>query len=282
MWTEHPLEQHICARTGLAHRSLTHTLREHAWLKRTAQSCMHWCLKKVVVIHAQCPTYCRTCHRTLPHDLSHLPRLSSDHLLPHCLVLLQLLRDWIKIPCEIHDGVADTPNLHLPQVMRKKLIQSDEYELQGIELDRNIGTDPYQIPDRILGDVYQNLIKEYTEETRKCGVDMPYSQSRIHSDYDSAERIADSDLEDGELRKMLASPMYVHGRRENYGSSHKPTASGKPEAKIMQKRGASAQRTQADHSRRESKKSNPSQEPRASWKTGCSVFINKRRTGKSV
>ena len=50
----------------------------------------------------------------------------------------------------------------------------------------------------------------------------------------------------------------------------KPTASGKPEAKRMHKRGASAQRTQADHSRRErereSLKSNPSQEPRTSGK----------------
>ena len=73
--------------------------------------------QKVVVIHAQCSTSCRTCHRTLLHDLSHLPQLSSDHFLPHCPVLLQLLPDWIKKPCEIHGGVADTPNLHLPQVM---------------------------------------------------------------------------------------------------------------------------------------------------------------------
>ena len=84
------------------------------------------------------------------------------------------------------------------------MIQSDDCELQGIELDRNIGTDPYQIPERILGDDFQNLITECTEETRKCGVDVPHVQSRIHSDYDSAEGIADSDLEDGELRKMLA------------------------------------------------------------------------------
>ena len=82
-----------------------------------------------------------------------------------------------------------------------KLIQSDDYELQGIELDRNIGTDAYQIPERILGDDCQNLITEYTEETGKFGVDMPYVQSRIHTDYDSAESIADSDLEHGELRK---------------------------------------------------------------------------------
>ena len=54
--------------------------------------------QNVDVIHAQCSTSCRTCHTTLLHDLSHLPQLSSDHLLPHCPVLLQLLRDWIKIP----------------------------------------------------------------------------------------------------------------------------------------------------------------------------------------
>ena len=133
-----------------------------------------------------------------------------------------------------------------------------------IELDRNIGTDPYQTPDRILGDDFQNPITEDTGETGKVGVDMPCVQPRIHSDYDSAENIADSDHEDGELRRMLASPLYVHGRGATYGSSHKPTASGKPEAKMMQKRGASAQSTQADHSRKESLKSNSSQEPRAS------------------
>ena len=66
-----------------------------------------------------------------------------------------------------------------------------------IELDQNIGTDPYQIPERILGDDYQNLITEDTEETGKVGADMAYVQSRIHSNYDSAESIADSDLEDG-------------------------------------------------------------------------------------
>ena len=112
--------------------------------------------------------------------------------------------------------------------------------------------------ERILGDHFQKL--------EKVGVDMPYVQSRIRSDYHSAGCTADSDLEDVELRKMLASPLYVHGRGENYCSSHKPTASGKPEAKVIQKRGASAQRTQADHSGRQSFKSNSSQEPRASGK----------------
>ena len=42
----------------------------------------------------------------------------------------------------------------------------------------------------------------------------------------------------------------VFSGREDYESSRRPTASGKPEAVTVQKRGASAQRTQADHSRR--------------------------------
>ena len=99
------------------------------------------------------------------------------------------------------------------------MVQSDDFEPRRIELDPNIGTDPYQILERFLGDDYQDPVTEDTEETGKFGVDMFHVQSRIHSDYDSGESIADSDLEDGELRNMLASPLYVHGRGENGGSS---------------------------------------------------------------
>ena len=44
------------------------------------------------------------------------------------------------------------------------------------------------------------------DEFGKVGAEMSDIDSQMHSDYDSAESIADSDLEDGELRKMLASP----------------------------------------------------------------------------
>ena len=59
----------------------------------------------------------------------------------------------------------------------------DDLEPGRIELDRNLGTDLHQTPQRILGDHYQNPITEDTDE-------------------------------DGELRKMLASPLYGHGRGE--------------------------------------------------------------------
>ena len=59
-----------------------------------------------------------------------------------------------------------------------------------------------------------------------------YSQSQMHFD-DSVERIADSDLEDGKLQKMLTSPLYAQ------------KASGKPDAMVVQEREVSAQYTQA-------------------------------------
>ena len=48
----------------------------------------------------------------------------------------------------------------------------------------------------------------------------------MHSEYDSAESIADSDFEDGELRKMLASPLCFQNR-EDSESSRMPIAPGK-------------------------------------------------------
>ena len=51
----------------------------------------------------------------------------------------------------------------------------------------------------------RNSISENMDEFGKVGAEMSYFQSQMHSDYSSAESIADSDREDEELRKMLAS-----------------------------------------------------------------------------
>ena len=51
------------------------------------------------------------------------------------------------------------------------------------------------------------------DEFGKIGVKwLSYNPSLIHSDYDSAESIADSDLEDEQLFKMLASPLFIQER----------------------------------------------------------------------
>ena len=48
---------------------------------------------------------------------------------------------------------------------------------------------------------YQNLIAEDVNEFGKVGAEMSYIQSQMRSDYDSAESIADSDLEDWRIEK---------------------------------------------------------------------------------
>ena len=87
-------------------------------------------------------------------------------------------------------------------------IDPEDLEPRRIEPGRNLGTDPYQIQER-----YMINSTEDKGEFGKVGAETSYLQSQIHSDYDSAESTADSDLEDGELRKMLASPMYMKRSR---------------------------------------------------------------------
>ena len=95
-------------------------------------------------------------------------------------------------------------------------------------------------------------------EIRTAGVpdsklsETSYIQSQMHFD-DSVENIANSDLEDVELQKMLTSPLYVQ------------RASGKPDATVMQEREVSAQYTQAD--RKDSLR--------------CHSFEGQRASGKS-
>ena len=112
--------------------------------------------------------------------------------------------------------------------------------------------------ERFMWDNYQNSIAEDEGELGKVGVEMSFIQSQMHPDCDSAESIA---CRLGSWRwrstKILASPLYIQ-ERGDHESSRKPSASGKPEAVIIQKRGASAQRTHAVHSRRERMKSTSS------------------------
>ena len=139
------------------------------------------------------------------------------------------------------------------------MIELEDSEPFRIELDRNLGTDPCQTQGRIMWENYQNPTAEDMDKFEEVGVEMSYVQSQIHSDFDSAESIADSDLEDGELRKMLASPPYLESR-EDCESSRTPIAPGKPVA-LSQERGASAKHTQA--ALRKSLMSSSSQEPSA-------------------
>ena len=57
------------------------------------------------------------------------------------------------------------PKSASPTGYEPKITQSDDFEPRRIELDRNIGTDPYQMSERTQGGDYQHLITEDTEET---------------------------------------------------------------------------------------------------------------------
>ena len=109
LWTQHPLARHNCARTALHRTHCTSTVThhgEHAWLKANTAQVGCFGVSEVV------------CHPSvMSYMLPHLSQnsctgslLYSDLLLPHCPVL----RNWIKKPCEIHCGVVDVKNLHLP------------------------------------------------------------------------------------------------------------------------------------------------------------------------
>ena len=74
-------------------------------------------------------------------------------------------------------------------------IEPEDLEPRRTELDRNLETDPYQSQERFL----RNSISEDMDEFGKVRAEMSYLQSQMHSDCDSAESTADSDLEDGEL-----------------------------------------------------------------------------------
>ena len=144
-----------------------------------------------------------------------------------------------------HGWVADQHKSHLITCRRweagwdqsfstPKLFEPEDLEPRRIELERNLGTDPYQIQARFL----RNPLTEDVDEFGKVHAETSYFHSQMHSDYDSAESIADSDLEDGELRKMLASPLYMQSW-EDCESSRMPIAPAWLAA-LLQRRGASA------------------------------------------
>ena len=63
-----------------------------------------------------------------------------------------------------------------------------------IELDRNLGTDPYQTEERKLRNNYQNTVAEDMDEFGKVGAEISHIQSQMHSEDDSAESISERGL----------------------------------------------------------------------------------------
>ena len=111
------------------------------------------------------------------------------------------------VPCDVprqSGGSTRIPSRtgYEPRTVEFKDIETEASELEDlepkrVELGRNLGTDPYQIQERFM----RNSITEDVDEFGKVDAETSTLQSQMHFDYDSAESIADSDLEEGELRK---------------------------------------------------------------------------------
>ena len=106
------------------------------------------------------------------------------------------------LPCDVprqSGGSTQIPSLTgcEPKVIETIVIETEAVEPEGleprrIELDKNLGTDPYQIQERFMRNNNQVPITEDVDEFGKVGAEMSYIQWQMHSDYDSAENIADS------------------------------------------------------------------------------------------
>ena len=238
-----------------------------------AQGCTRWGLT-TVVIHVSCPFLCRTWHWPQAQVPSHLSPsfrrllLTSNSFGARSQITLRKSTDRVTDQHKSHSLAGCEPKIYR---VRRPSAQKNWARQES-------WTDPYQTQERIMGNNYQNPISENMGEFGKVGVEMSYVQSQIHSDYDSAESIADSYLEDGELRKISTSPSYR--RRWDSESSRKSKLQGNLGSVTIQKRGASAQR--ADHSRRESLMWSSFQEPTACGKRDAMFSAKSKEQGESV
>ena len=73
------------------------------------------------------------------------------------------------------------------KVIETEAIEPADLEPRRIELDRNLGTEPYQHQERFM----RYFITEDVDESGKVGAETSHLQSQMHSDYDSVESIAD-------------------------------------------------------------------------------------------
>ena len=81
---------------------------------------------------------------------------------------------------EIPSLTGDEPKSVENNAFDTEAIEPEDLEPRRIELDRNLGTDPYQRQARFV----RNSFTEDMDEFGKVGAGMSYVQSQMHSDYD--------------------------------------------------------------------------------------------------
>ena len=153
-----------------------------------------------------------------------------------------------------------------PTGYEPKMIQSDDLEPRRIELDRNLWTDPYQNRKEFWKMTIKILLQKIRRKLEKLLSTNP-TFSEGYTPIMIQLKAVLTRIFEMEIYKKCWFHRCMHmGEEKMMVLLKKPQVSGKPEAEVIQKRGASAPRTQADHSRRGSLKPDSSQEPRASGK----------------
>ena len=107
----------------------------------------------------------------------------------------------------------------LATVSRIEAYSGDPYQVNDVQ--EEVGEEDHRAPTTEDVEEFGEIGTHGVPDSKQSGTS--HFQSQMHFD-DSVESIADSDLEDGELQKMLSSPLYAQ------------KASGRPDATAVQER----------------------------------------------
>ena len=131
--------------------------------------------------------------------------------------------------------VAETRARQLPQVMSPKSLRLSQGSKIILEIHINYMVHRKNSEKKITEPPITEEVKEFGEKSDSWRPRFSNIRDVLLPIADAFRRFrAGSDLEDGELQKMLTSPLYAQ------------KASGKPDAMVVQEREVSAQYTQAD------------------------------------
>ena len=173
--TSRPCEQYT--HKNSTYRFVQHdhiSSREHAWLKS--------CKAQSHIFVSQ-----NNCHpRVMSRSLPHLTLTTSTSSLPFTSPIFPTTSPTHTRP-SAHDEYfpCDGPrqggrSTQIPSLTgyEPKLIEPEDLEPRRIELDRNLGTDPYQVQERFVRDNYQNLSLKIWRDLEKLVSICPMSNHR--------------------------------------------------------------------------------------------------------
>ena len=254
--------------------------REHTWLESCkAQDCTSLCPDEQLSSTCHVPIPCRTWHCPQAQVLSH----PSHPLLTFFQTVSPLHTSPVIfdpcLPCDVprQSGRSTQTQIVWDQSHRDRSGRAWRPRAQ-----KNWAWKKYW--DRSVsntGKFVRNSITEDVEEFGKLLQRRPTSSHRCIPIMTQRRALQTRIMKMANYEKLLASPLYTQSRGD-CKPSRVPTAQGKLDAMVVQKREASAKRTQADHSRRESLTSNSSQAPSATVKLAAMFSSGNEEPGNQI